>query len=246
MLIIMELACTWCYKVYSSLTRTHDTPKEAYMPTVKQVVKHDMLTYPTIMPNPVSVLIHLFCVIGNGYEWVEGELTDSHTDYSVPVSMKYPDPREYDADSPCAATFKLQDAAEAVQMNFIASNIDAIVEADLNAVYFDQPSSSYLTKSICIKYAHGLHFPDDIKPDWAACLERFLNYWLYALNVEYGTAAKGDDRSWWPKDVVEARQVILDARVRLYPLAHDGQTYEHHQVKMKALITEFFPKLEQE
>lgn len=42
--------------------------------TVKTQLKHCLLNFPRIFPNALSVYDHWFCVIGNGYEWKDGEL----------------------------------------------------------------------------------------------------------------------------------------------------------------------------
>lgn len=43
--------------------------------TLKDTLRNTILLYPN-MYNALKVYNHLFCVIGNGYEWVDGELVD--------------------------------------------------------------------------------------------------------------------------------------------------------------------------
>lgn len=43
---------------------------------VKDTVRQSLLTYPNIHKNALDVYHHLFCSIGGGYEWKDGELVD--------------------------------------------------------------------------------------------------------------------------------------------------------------------------
>lgn len=45
--------------------------------TVKDTVREALLKYPSIEVNSLDVYNHLFCAIGNGYDWVDGELVDT-------------------------------------------------------------------------------------------------------------------------------------------------------------------------
>lgn len=53
------------------------------------------------------------------------------------------------------------------------------------------------------------------------------------LNQEYGTGTDANHTLGWPEDIKEARQAILDARARLHPYAHNGQTYEEAVAQSK-------------
>ena len=50
--------------------------------TVEQTLQVMTDKYPTIFYNRQTCLNHLFCVIGNGYDWKKGELVD-------PIKEKY-------------------------------------------------------------------------------------------------------------------------------------------------------------
>ena len=143
---------------------------------------------------------------------------------------------------------KLRDKAKLVQMKFVADNIDEILEANPTNAYFGRESIGYyFTKNICLEYAKAFHFPDDIKKDWAEALYTFLQHWLYALNCEYGPPREKDDLLlWWPEDVREARQAILDTRVRLHPLVHNGRTYEQDAISTADLIRRILPLKEEQ
>ena len=55
--------------------------------TVKDTVTRSLLEYPTLHLNSLDVYDHLFCTIGNGYEWVDGELVDIYAP-NKPLSIK--------------------------------------------------------------------------------------------------------------------------------------------------------------
>ncbi len=214
------------------------------MATLKQTIKYGMLRYPTLFPNPVNVLEHLFCVIGNGYEWIDGELVDRFdrvegTDKTTePLTMKYPEEEEVESDLAAFAKYmeklhterRLQGLAQRMQMEFVDKHIDEIIEASSTAVYFGSgPRGYYFLKGISIKYSHGINFPDDIKPDWAEGLYEFLEYWLQNLSTEYGPPSKDGDVSHWPADIQEARKALLETRERLHPIVYNGETYQEHK-----------------
>jgi len=48
---------------------------------VENTVRTTLLEYPRIFRNSLDVYNHLFCVIGNGYEWINGELVEPYLKY---------------------------------------------------------------------------------------------------------------------------------------------------------------------
>lgn len=58
------------------------------MASVEQTVRNDLLLWPSIHVNRFSVLHHLFCVIGNGFEWKNGELVETCSKGCKDVSIE--------------------------------------------------------------------------------------------------------------------------------------------------------------
>lgn len=58
------------------------------MASVEQTVRNDLLLWPSIHVNRFSVLHHLFCVIGNGFEWKNGELVETGSKGCKDVSIE--------------------------------------------------------------------------------------------------------------------------------------------------------------
>lgn len=44
--------------------------------TLQNNIRESLLYFPTIFDNALDVLHHMYCVIGNGYEWFNGELVE--------------------------------------------------------------------------------------------------------------------------------------------------------------------------
>lgn len=256
------------------------------MASFKQQMKFGLLRYPSIFPDPLNVSIHLFAIIGNGYDWVDGELVDCYEPEKTdePLTMKYSDAiedseldKEMKALDSMAGFYierKLKDEATLARMKFIEDNIDQILETGPNTQFFGSSTSYYYKKGICTKYAKAFYFPDNIKEDWAKALYKFLEQWLYALISEYGPdihrkevltkwqirgykvlnyclkklgyengpVVDGDRLLLWPKNIVEAREDIIEARSQLHPYAHNGETYAEHAAKMRECFKSIFPE----
>ena len=57
--------------------------------TVKDTVTKSLLEYPLLFLNSLDVYNHLFCTIGNGYDWIDGELVDTcSSNEKVPTIKK--------------------------------------------------------------------------------------------------------------------------------------------------------------
>ncbi len=44
--------------------------------------------YPELFPTRKHALNHLFCVLGNGYEWINGELVDDDNEYEKRYKLR--------------------------------------------------------------------------------------------------------------------------------------------------------------
>lgn len=95
-------------------------------------------------------LDHLFCVIGNGYDWVDGELVENDSDTKTLLSrwklikpIKYAKPTETVAEC-------------------------GIIREDMyNRRSLNVPKWCPLSK----EYSYLYNYPDDIKDDWKTLLE---------------------------------------------------------------------------
>ena len=55
---------------------------------VKKTLKLALINYPEIYPNALTVYDHWFCVIGNGYKWLDGELVEKDFGYKKAKTLK--------------------------------------------------------------------------------------------------------------------------------------------------------------
>lgn len=130
---------------------------------VDHTVREDIWNYPMLFKSRSDVLHHLFYVIGNGYEWFNGELVD-----------KFPDLQKNDdhcinndENHPLLGDIHRQWNQEA---RLIRSEIDERVKllAPLSGSGNRYPASD-------VAFIH--HLPDDIKPDWAEAAEQIRPIW---------------------------------------------------------------------
>jgi len=147
--------------------------------------------HPTLFKERADCLNHLFCTIGNGYEWYNGELVSD----SIPLSdteikalenrlvdnkafqhnkMSLRAESQYYYDQAKAKNFK--NIPERHRQNYI-KNAPANIAELPDDIYHKQPERRkrwYFYINIpnreyidyCEDYAYLFNFPEDIKPDW--------------------------------------------------------------------------------
>ena len=95
-------------------------------------------------------LDQLFCTIGNGYSWVDGELVEDSLDTKTLLSR-----------------WKLVTPIEHAEPTLGVSELGKMKEDMLKRRNIDNPKWYPLSK----EYSYLYNYPDDIKPDWKALLE---------------------------------------------------------------------------
>lgn len=113
-------------------------------------------------------LDHLFCCIGNGYEWKNGELIETDADderlqrYSLKKDIIHAEPSEF------VKQLGLQQESIQKTLMEIKGRIDFT------------PNKWY---PISKEYSYICNYPDDIKPDWLALINECKEM-LIADNIE--------------------------------------------------------------
>lgn len=222
------------------------------MATVRETMRHCLLTYPGIFTSPFQVVCHWFTTIGNGYDWDSaGELV-SHDYSNTPVTMYYSDLIENTADAkkyddiaaPENVFGELRDnqlleiEAEWMQRKFIEDNIERVLNGRIITNYFGSNTKGGrgVNSNISTTYAKAFNFPDHITKDWALALSQFIDHWFYILNLEYGVSQKDlENRSFWTENARDARLQLIAARDRLYPVLY-GKTYVQHAKEIDDII----------
>lgn len=110
--------------------------------------------YPQIFPTRRHALNLLFCVIGNGYDWVNGELVDDDNKYEQRYKLRKPIKR---------AEFPNEEIW--YQQNKFYRDL---YEGEENKIPMEYQFEWY---PLCKKYSKLYDYPEDIKPDWKELLE---------------------------------------------------------------------------
>lgn len=111
--------------------------------------------YPEIFPTRKHCLDHLFCVIGNGYEWLNGELVDKYDEYEKRYKLKNPIKK---------AEFKHEE--NWYNMNKFYNKLYALDENQKIPMQYD-----FKWYPLSRNYSALFTYPKDIKDDWRALLE---------------------------------------------------------------------------
>lgn len=110
--------------------------------------------YPELFPTRKHALNQLFCVLGNGMEWVNGELVDKYSKYEKRYKLIQPIQK---------AEFPNEESWEQ-QHKFFAE----LYEGEENKIPMEYQFEWY---PLCKRFSKLYDYPDDIKPDWKELLE---------------------------------------------------------------------------
>lgn len=123
--------------------------------------------YPDIFPTRKHCLNHLFCVIGNGYEWVNGELVNKDNKYEKRYKLKKPIKK---------AEFNREE--QWYEMQQFYRSLYALEEQKIPIKY------SFEWYPFSKKFSALFTYPEDIKDDWMALIEE-CKQMLIADGVEF-------------------------------------------------------------
>lgn len=118
--------------------------------------------YPTLFQTRQQALNHLFCTIGNGYHWENGELVDGNTRDNIEGKYKL----ITDIEKAYFRNEKMINNFEEFHKNF-TKDLDEKTKEKLNTVIELTPLKWYPLS----EYSYIFDYPDDIKPDWKLLLE---------------------------------------------------------------------------
>lgn len=136
--------------------------------TLEQTIQAMYDHYPCLFQDRADCLNHLFCTIGNGTQWTDGELIDP--------TLPTPVHPLIDGKSKQHTRLTLRDQAR-IYLQTSSSRPKAVQDIDtehyLETIPDDtchrKPRSQrwYFRKAgICTEYAQMFHIPSDIKSDW--------------------------------------------------------------------------------
>lgn len=212
------------------------TPEPFYMSDFKSTMACLLRTNPTIYPEPLDAL--LFLMLARG-EWVGGQWTIP----GVKIDdrpMEFSDLDSLDIDD---ASWRLSRAISRRQRQTMDENMETILEANPTAVYFRPSFLKYFRDRELVdgkvpEKAPFLEFPDDIQPDWGHAIKHFQDWLLVEMNQKHMLSPNKDmeqARAHWPAAPLALSRQIQQARERLHPLLHGGQSYAEHCRQSEAL-----------
>lgn len=173
--------------------------------TPKETVRENLLNYPLLFKNALDVYDQLFCVIGNGYKWKDGELVSTSLDKVVKTKAGavLHQIKEFFRDKMFWRTAKLIGLFKAIEMKVKRTHmlVSRILDVDKNIVDFsikdDEEKAKYFkdykfsfyplfsSSAIC-------NLPDDIKTDWLEAAKK-----MYEIMVANPDAMDGGEE-WLP------------------------------------------------
>lgn len=110
--------------------------------------------YPEIFPTRKHALNQLFCVLGNGFDWIDGELVDDDNKYEKRYKLIKPITK---AEFPNEEDWNRQ-----------RKFYEELYEDEENKIPIKYQFEWY---PLCEKLSKLYNYPDDIKPDWKELLE---------------------------------------------------------------------------
>lgn len=154
--------------------------------TLKDTVRHLLMTCPISIQNATDVYEFLFCVIGNGYHWENGELVSSDNDKNLTVKDAVIDFLKTHLIDQCSLlekTFEL--GVEKKTLLRYIENVKSIFETEQRENDFTiiQPKEFPKTFYPLSRYSGMVNFPDDIKPDWLEGIKKMIE--IMEANPEF-------------------------------------------------------------
>lgn len=180
--------------------------------TLKETVRNSLLSFPVLHFNALTVYNHLFCVIGNGYEWENGELIE----YGILLGKSKPKKLtiEKAAIQAIVESERRKDNEKIYgkdwRLELVLPELEEIFLVDKKMGDFSIPSKQNSRKAFDWKYilrsrkedfkfytlsqySQMCCLPDDIKSDWLEGVEKLVGIMeTYPDNVE-------DPEGWLPK-----------------------------------------------
>ena len=173
---------------------------------VQDTVKRMLMVYPSVSINAIDVYDHLFCTIGNGFRWEDGELVEiSDVPLKVPTLYEALDnamqfkmvENPYSLFESTQAIYRMRhngydDQEEIVKSfstkmyNMLKESVSLICRTEERLNDFEVPTRKRYPEIFMKNYEFNLYglcsyseicnLPDDIKPDWLEAAERMLDF----------------------------------------------------------------------
>jgi hypothetical protein len=126
--------------------------------------------YPSLYANREECYDHLFCVIGNGYDWLHGQLVPSGDAYSDDSNVGF----RHDADYARVVPRAVQSEENIRKKRNDDRNMWNTLRwfrLQNKGEDIGEYSEATAWYPISERYSYVLNFPENIKPDWKIAIE---------------------------------------------------------------------------
>lgn len=156
--------------------------------TLELTIQYLFNTYPGLFKDRSDCLDHLFCTIGNGFDWKDGELVYGYDDFDkmdeAYLKTCLVDGKAFQHNRlslRAEAKYYMEDDKrvckypEDSELRHIYEEADKkYLESLPDDVYHKRPREKrwyFYLGGYCEKHAYLFNYPEDIKPDWLAGIE---------------------------------------------------------------------------
>lgn len=136
------------------------------MSSVDSFIRTQILTFPLLFPNRTAVLEHLFCVIGNGYEWSKDGTIVSNDPHEKELWDKEDELTRIEEDLEAYGEV-IQEALRPVMMEDYRAELETIEQVD-QRVKEAPPIVNIYPQS---DYALLMNVPENVTPEWRAAAD---------------------------------------------------------------------------
>lgn len=189
----------------------------------KDTVKHMMFNYPSIFPTPLAACRQLFFTVGNGMEWVKGELVNTmrYPGEKNSTTMLYDDIddniKHYkEMDYIVSKRYILEEELRRLNRKFIEEHIDEFISDNCMINLTDRSSTCNGHYELNIgDYAKVLCVPNNVKKDWGQAALDAIDWAFVNLNMVYGVANQKPYDRHWPDSAKQTHSNLMKARDKI-------------------------------
>lgn len=187
------------------------------------------------MNSMLKVSCHLFTSVGNGSEWVGGELCFRNMSdwYELRQNPVREEDRGKDYIRDLNNSDDVSHEAYLIKRQYVMANIDRILDSTVTSTIFEGSDvvHGHYERNPSTDYAKSVVFPDDIKLDWAEAVYNFNGWWLTNLRRIYGVGHNGET-DFWPDHIKKAYEEILLAQKRAFKIVN-GIDYDEYYARLR-------------
>lgn len=136
------------------------------MSSVDSFIRTQILTFPLLFPNRTAVLEHVFCVIGNGYDWGKDGTIVSTDPQEKELWDKEDELTRIEEDLEAYGEV-IQEALRPVMMEDYRAELEVIEQVD-QRVKETPPIVHIYPQS---DYALLMNIPENVTPEWRAAAD---------------------------------------------------------------------------